>query len=170
MMFLAGTGHHDLQVVRELNLQQPKGWLDVDLRSAGGPTAEDEGLADGDIADEDSEEDHRTSGMNDTELRNRERDRARRKVGMGPTLRCFLVQLRILENHQNGKDTHLRGLQIFARDSGKTTKKRISAQDSEEYPTPQGQDRVSNPQARIPRQKTARVGLRQPDFMEVTLR
>ncbi|KAL1598899.1 hypothetical protein SLS60_008044 [Paraconiothyrium brasiliense] len=36
-----------------------------------------------------------------------------------PTLRCHLVQIKILENHQNGKDTHLRGLQIFARDSEK---------------------------------------------------
>lgn len=32
-----------------------------------------------------------------------------------PVLRCHLVQIKILENHQNGKDTHLRGLQIFAR-------------------------------------------------------
>ncbi|EMC92248.1 hypothetical protein BAUCODRAFT_52405, partial [Baudoinia panamericana UAMH 10762] len=30
-----------------------------------------------------------------------------------PVLRAFLVQVRILENHQNGKDTHLRGVQIF---------------------------------------------------------
>jgi anaphase-promoting complex subunit 10 len=33
-----------------------------------------------------------------------------------PVLRAMLVQVRICENHQNGKDTHLRGLQIFARD------------------------------------------------------
>jgi anaphase-promoting complex subunit 10 len=33
-----------------------------------------------------------------------------------PVLRCMLIQVRILENHQNGKDTHLRGLQIFAKD------------------------------------------------------
>ncbi|KAF2119966.1 galactose-binding domain-like protein [Lophiotrema nucula] len=33
-----------------------------------------------------------------------------------PVLRAHLVQIRILENHQNGKDTHLRGLQIFAKD------------------------------------------------------
>lgn len=33
-----------------------------------------------------------------------------------PLLRCFILQVRILENHQNGKDTHLRGLQIFACD------------------------------------------------------
>ncbi|KAH8728243.1 anaphase-promoting complex, subunit 10-domain-containing protein [Phaeosphaeriaceae sp. PMI808] len=29
-----------------------------------------------------------------------------------PVLRAHLVQIKILENHQNGKDTHLRGLQI----------------------------------------------------------
>jgi anaphase-promoting complex subunit 10 len=32
-----------------------------------------------------------------------------------PVLRAHLVQIKILENHQNGKDTHLRGLQVFAR-------------------------------------------------------
>jgi anaphase-promoting complex subunit 10 len=40
-------------------------------------------------------------------------------VGGGPdgkTLRCFLVQVRIMENHQNGKDTHVRGLKIYAQD------------------------------------------------------
>ncbi|KAF2673666.1 galactose-binding like protein [Microthyrium microscopicum] len=39
----------------------------------------------------------------------------------GPVLRCMLVQVRICENHQNGKDTHLRGLQIFSRDNTKPT-------------------------------------------------
>lgn len=37
-----------------------------------------------------------------------------------PVLRCMLVQVQIRENHQNGKDTHLRGLQIFAREKGGT--------------------------------------------------
>jgi anaphase-promoting complex subunit 10 len=32
-----------------------------------------------------------------------------------PTLRAHLLQIKILENHQNGKDTHLRGLQVFAK-------------------------------------------------------
>ncbi len=40
--------------------------------------------------------------------------RAPRRPRM-PVLRAHLVQIKILENHQNGKDTHLRGLQIFAR-------------------------------------------------------
>jgi anaphase-promoting complex subunit 10 len=42
-------------------------------------------------------------------------------VGGGPdgsTLRAFLVQLRVVENHQNGKDTHVRGLKVYARDGG----------------------------------------------------
>lgn len=34
----------------------------------------------------------------------------------GKTLRAFLVQIKIVENHQNGKDTHVRGLKIYARD------------------------------------------------------
>lgn len=42
------------------------------------------------------------------------RVRAARRPKM-PVLRAHLVQIKILENHQNGKDTHLRGLQIFAR-------------------------------------------------------
>lgn len=40
-------------------------------------------------------------------------------VGGGPdgnTLRAFLVQVKVVENHQNGKDTHLRGLKIYAHD------------------------------------------------------
>ncbi|KAL8925376.1 MAG: hypothetical protein Q9172_002256 [Xanthocarpia lactea] len=37
-------------------------------------------------------------------------------VGGGRGLRCFLVQVKVLENHQNGKDTHVRGVQIFAGD------------------------------------------------------
>ncbi|TVY37679.1 Anaphase-promoting complex subunit [Lachnellula occidentalis] len=34
----------------------------------------------------------------------------------GRTLRAFLVQVKIVENHQNGKDTHVRGLKVYARD------------------------------------------------------
>ena len=37
-------------------------------------------------------------------------------VGGRAELRAFVVQVKILENHQNGKDTHVRGVQIFARD------------------------------------------------------
>ena len=32
----------------------------------------------------------------------------------GKTLRAFIVQVKVLENHQNGKDTHVRGLKIYS--------------------------------------------------------
>lgn len=34
----------------------------------------------------------------------------------GDVLRAMVVQVRICENHQNGKDTHVRGFQVFAKD------------------------------------------------------
>ncbi|KAF2008984.1 galactose-binding like protein [Aaosphaeria arxii CBS 175.79] len=43
-----------------------------------------------------------------------------------PVLRAHLVQIKILENHQNGKDTHLRGLQIFAKDGEADNRRRRS--------------------------------------------
>lgn len=34
----------------------------------------------------------------------------------GSVLKAMVIQMRIMENHQNGKDTHVRGFQVFARD------------------------------------------------------
>ncbi|KAI6245523.1 Anaphase-promoting complex subunit 10 [Erysiphe necator] len=33
----------------------------------------------------------------------------------GKTLKAFLLQVKIVENHQNGKDTHIRGLKIYSK-------------------------------------------------------
>jgi anaphase-promoting complex subunit 10 len=35
----------------------------------------------------------------------------------GNTLYAYVFQMQILENHQNGKDTHLRGIKIYALDT-----------------------------------------------------
>lgn len=45
----------------------------------------------------------------------------------GDVLRAMIVQVRIMENHQNGKDTHVRGFQVFAKDetSGKEMRKLV---------------------------------------------
>lgn len=45
-----------------------------------------------------------------------------------PVLRAFLVQVRILENHQNGKDTHLRAVQLFAKDDAQPTKAAVQTE------------------------------------------
>ncbi|GAM90712.1 hypothetical protein ANO11243_087570 [Dothideomycetidae sp. 11243] len=96
MQFWAGMGIHDLQEFAEMTFEQPKGWIDVDFSKVGPlPDASMDGT-DGDI-----------------------------DWVSQPILRAFLLQVRIVENHQNGKDTHLRGLQIFSVDptatQGKTT-------------------------------------------------
>jgi anaphase-promoting complex subunit 10 len=89
IQFLAGTSVHDIQEFAEMSFEQPTGWIDVDFSGVGPiePSQDQEGAALKDI------------------------DWSKR-----PVLRAFLVQVRILENHQNGKDTHLRAVQLFARD------------------------------------------------------
>jgi anaphase-promoting complex subunit 10 len=91
IQFLAGMGGHDVQEFAEMSFEQPTGWIDVDFSNVG-PVEQDE---DGD----------------DAENAQRDIDWSKR-----PVLRAFVVQVRILENHQNGKDTHLRAVHVFARD------------------------------------------------------
>ncbi|KAK4632370.1 Anaphase-promoting complex subunit 10 [Fulvia fulva] len=94
IQFLAGMGIHDIQEFAEMSFEQPTGWIDVDFSNVG-PIEEEEGEPD----------------------TPREIDWSKR-----PVLRAFLVQVRILENHQNGKDTHLRAVQLFARDETQQTR------------------------------------------------
>lgn len=100
IQFLAGMGVHDIQEFAEMQFEQPTGWIDVDFGNVG-PIEQDE--------DEDED------GVKDIDWSKR------------PVLRAFLVQVRILENHQNGKDTHLRCVQLFARDEMHQTRRINSA-------------------------------------------
>lgn len=85
-------------------------------------------------------------------------------VGGGPdgnTLRAFLVQVKVVENHQNGKDTHVRGLKIYARDEA--TGRNLGGLD--EWGPPEKPGNVTRP---LP--DTAGM-LTEPDWMgEVELR
>jgi anaphase-promoting complex subunit 10 len=72
-----------------MSFEQPTGWIDVDFSGVGPIEA---------TPDQEGE------SLKDIDWSKR------------PVLRAFLVQVRILENHQNGKDTHLRAVQLFARD------------------------------------------------------
>ncbi|PNS15191.1 hypothetical protein CAC42_8192 [Sphaceloma murrayae] len=98
MQFWAGMGIHDLQEFAEMSFEHPKGWIDVDFGKVGPALNESSDLPDGEV---------------DWSIR--------------PVLRAFLVQVRIIENHQNGKDTHLRGLQLFAVDPAATQSTRGDA-------------------------------------------
>lgn len=92
--FYAGTHAGDLQLWSELQVREPRGWLTVDFSGVGDLPEGAENW------EEDDEFD----------------------VEKLPILRCMLLQLKICENHQNGKDTHLRGLQILAKDGQAKTK------------------------------------------------
>lgn len=59
----AGTGFHDLTLVREIHLEQPTGWSHLCFETG---------------------------------------------------LKTFLIRISIIANHQHGKDTHIRGVRIFA--------------------------------------------------------
>ena len=54
----------------------------------------------------------------------------------GDVLKAMVVQVRICENHQNGKDTHVRGFQVFARDEsgGKEGRRTIQRGKRDETP------------------------------------
>ena len=74
-------------------------------------------------------------------------------MGGKAELRAFVVQLRVLENHQNGKDTHVRGVQIFARDD-KVKKSRAAMAEEDGRVT---NDVVDGSEA---------VGMDEPDWMQ----
>ncbi|KAI0116263.1 anaphase-promoting complex, subunit 10-domain-containing protein [Nemania sp. FL0031] len=74
----AGTGPNLTIPFTTMELNMPKGWIDVPIAGAGG-------------------------GLD------------------GNSLCCFFVRVIILENHQNGKDTHIRGIKVYALDEGADT-------------------------------------------------
>ncbi|KAI9764782.1 MAG: anaphase promoting complex subunit doc1 [Geoglossum simile] len=97
MSLLAGTGYHDLVEFRELSFEQPRGWININLSGVGGG-----GGAEGGGKGKRKGKGAGSSGGGEA----------------GAVLRAWLVQVKVSENHQNGKDTHVRGLQIFAREEG----------------------------------------------------
>ncbi|KAF2396457.1 galactose-binding like protein [Trichodelitschia bisporula] len=97
--FFAGTGYNDLQEFSVMTLSMPRGWLNVDFAGVMAPK-----VVKDDVAMTDADEDSETDEDED------------------PFLRCMLVQVRVCENHQNGKDTHLRAVQLFAKDAPESSK------------------------------------------------
>lgn len=74
----AGTGPNLTIPFTTMELNAPKGWIDVPIAGAGGGPD-------------------------------------------GNSLCCWFVRVVILENHQNGKDTHVRGVKVYALDDSADT-------------------------------------------------
>ncbi|RAK95402.1 anaphase promoting complex subunit DOC1 [Aspergillus ibericus CBS 121593] len=133
MTFLAGMGGNDLVEFANWEGEGPCGWVDVELEGVGGRsggwvrTGKSGGAATGggrkagagvggkmkpkgimkrshilEDHDGDSDDDEDDDEENDPYA--------------GNVLKAMVIQMRVIENHQNGKDTHVRGFQVFARD------------------------------------------------------
>lgn len=121
MIFLAGMGGNDLVEFATWEGESPRGWEDVSLEGVGGRNG---GWVREDItrqrrrsksqrdADGDGESD-----PGDTDLD----EKLRKEPHYGNVLKAMVIQMRVMENHQNGKDTHVRGFQVFASDGTRTT-------------------------------------------------
>jgi len=84
------------------SIEGVRGWLDVPLKGVGGRETRYHGNSD---TLDDQTEPTLYPLRSDLE----------ENIG-GDVLKAMVVQVRICENHQNGKDTHVRGFQVFARD------------------------------------------------------
>ncbi|PYI26864.1 galactose-binding like protein [Aspergillus indologenus CBS 114.80] len=109
MVFLAGMGGNDLVEFATWEGEGPCGWVDVELEGVGGRNTDDteeslyeDARAYRNAEEEDDDEEDDDDDENDPYA--------------GNVLKAMVIQMKVTENHQNGKDTHVRGFQVFARD------------------------------------------------------
>lgn len=135
MVFLAGMGGNDLVEFATWEGDGPCGWVDVPLEGVGGRNGgwvRDEGVRHkrrsksggarrrtasgqrGPGAELDSEEG--ASGEEEGDSLNSGFGDEQDDPYAGNVLKAMVIQMRVIENHQNGKDTHVRGFQVFACD------------------------------------------------------
>ncbi|OAP57793.1 hypothetical protein AYL99_08531 [Fonsecaea erecta] len=84
------------------NIEGLRGWIDVPLKGVGGREPRHHGISD--------------MGVSQGEPTLYPLSSDRQENPGGDVLKAMVVQIRICENHQNGKDTHVRGFQVFGRD------------------------------------------------------
>mmetsp|Transcript_5068 Transcript_5068/g.14048 ORF Transcript_5068/g.14048 Transcript_5068/m.14048 type:complete len:192 (-) Transcript_5068:109-684(-) len=81
-----GTAHHDLQEIEVVDLREPDGWVTIRLARQGedrGPSSPSCVPRDPDVG------------------------------GAVDFVRTHFIQLAVLSNHQNGRDTHIRQIQVY---------------------------------------------------------
>jgi anaphase-promoting complex subunit 10 len=141
MVFLAGMGGNDLVEFATWEGEGPCGWVDIPLEGVGGRDGgwvrrrrrkrtrtrlqdgkgkgkgKSKGVAWPDYMFSDSENpveyDEAAYDYDDGESASEDDED---DPYAGNVLKAMVIQMRVTENHQNGKDTHVRGFQVFARD------------------------------------------------------
>jgi anaphase-promoting complex subunit 10 len=84
-----GSSHHDLQEVQVVDLREPDGWVRIPL-AVPPSTPERTVIRQGYASIRD-----KTFG------------------GAFDFVRCFCIQVAVVSNHQNGRDTHIRNIRLF---------------------------------------------------------
>lgn len=137
MVFLAGMGGNDLVEFATWEGEGPCGWVDIPLEGVGGRNG---GWGDAgatrssrrrrrrrssrkrkskayDYVFSESENEAYPEGENEEDIDDEDNDDDDDdNPTAGNVLKAMVIQMRVCENHQNGKDTHVRGFQVFAQD------------------------------------------------------
>ncbi|CAI7607428.1 unnamed protein product [Penicillium glandicola] len=134
MIFAAGMGGNDLVEFATWEGEAPCGWVDVPLEGVGGRNGgwvrNDTGkskrrstsmrrrtIVYRNCDDPDHEHDDGCDPFYDVDEPDSQDDED--DPYSGNVLKAMVIQMRIMENHQNGKDTHVRGFQVFACDDSR---------------------------------------------------
>jgi anaphase-promoting complex subunit 10 len=139
MIFLAGMGGNDLVEFATWEGDAPCGWVDVPLQGVGGRNG---GWVREDMVrhkrrsksarrqtrhrgeDAEGEEEPNSANEHDIQFEEGGTTEDPEDPYAGNVLKAMVIQMRVMENHQNGKDTHVRGFQVFACDD---TRRRVAA-------------------------------------------
>ncbi|KAK2762211.1 anaphase promoting complex subunit doc1 [Arachnomyces sp. PD_36] len=130
MVFLAGMGGNDLVEFASWEGEAPTGWVDIPLEGVGGRNNQSKemkrrhrrktkkqeiqglrGYDSGVDEDYDMAQENGDDAYSDDDNDINDNDPT-----AGNVLKAMVIQMKICENHQNGKDTHVRGFQVFAQD------------------------------------------------------
>ncbi|OJJ45698.1 hypothetical protein ASPZODRAFT_68722 [Penicilliopsis zonata CBS 506.65] len=136
MIFLAGMGGNDLVEFAIWEGEGPCGWVDIPLDGVGGRNGgwastqqkrrrrrlsgkghspRKKGADDYLFSDSDDHGEYHHDDTDEAMDDETTDDDADDKYS-GNVLKAMVIQMRVMENHQNGKDTHVRGFQVFACD------------------------------------------------------
>lgn len=155
--FLAGMSNNDLLEWGRWEGDGPRGWVDIDFSAVGNDDPGDD-REEFDEEDEDADEEDSDPATDEDILPDDTTKKKRRRRKRTPVLRCFLLQVKIMENHQNGKDTHLRGLQVFAKDKNYRRDQRAATARPANGLTPNGKSSAEERRARRERADKALMG------------
>lgn len=118
ILIKAGTNYHDLTPVRQRAFEAPQGWKHFNMT----PGTVDAVINEEDEENEDGDEEHEgkeTVTRREEEVEDEDEDEDGGTGGEG--IWVWLLQVCILANHLNGKDTHIRRLVVFGPKLGSST-------------------------------------------------